>query len=61
MSEKTELLRVEFHKDAMRVAKKANPLDFIVSELGAIVERMPSSLMADVHTAQKITVTFTTE
>jgi len=56
-----ELLKVEFHKDAMRVARKANPLDFIVSELGAIVERMPSHLLIDVQTAQKITVTITTE
>jgi len=58
---KTELLRVEFHKDAMRLTKGANPLDFIVSELGAIVERMPSSLLMDVKTAAKIVVTISTE
>jgi len=58
---KPELLKVEFHKDAMRIAKGENPLHFVVSEVGAIIERMPQELMIEVITARKITVVISTE
>jgi len=58
---KAELLKVEFHKDAIRIAKGDNPLQFVVAEVGAIIERMPRELMIEVITARKITVIILTE
>lgn len=52
------LLRVEFPREALRVAD--NPLDFILHELGAIIERMPPELRVDVNTARAIRVTIET-
>ena len=54
-----ELLRVEFSREQLRLTDQ--PLQFVVHELGAIIERMPADLALDVHTANKIIVTITTE
>lgn len=48
-----------FPLEALRASDR--PLEFVMHELGAIIERMPADLRADVNTAHSITVTFTTE
>ena len=58
----SELLKVVFHKDAIKAAKGMKPLEFVVRELGAIVERgIPPNLQLDIDTANSFTVTITTE
>lgn len=53
------LLRVEFPREALRATD--NPLQFVVHELGAIVERMPRELALQVNTARIVRVVITTE
>jgi hypothetical protein len=48
------LLRVEFDRNALNVTD--SPLQFVVHELGAIVERAPEGLKLEINTAKKITV-----
>jgi hypothetical protein len=48
------LLRVEFDRSALNVTD--TPLQFVVHELGAIVERAPEGLKLEINTARKITV-----
>ena len=48
------LLRVEFDRSALNVTD--SPLQFVVHELGAIVERAPEGLKLEINTARKITV-----
>lgn len=59
MSASSQLLRVEFLREALSCTDL--PLQFIVHELGAIVERMSRDLAVDVNTANKIIVIITTE
>lgn len=56
---KEPLLKVEFKRDSLNLTD--NPLQFVVGELGSIVERMPDGLKLEVNTAQKITVEIYTE
>lgn len=53
------LLKVEFKRDSLNLTD--SPLQFVVHEVGAIVERMPDELKLEVNTAQKITVMIFTE
>lgn len=53
------LLVVEFKRDSLNLTD--SPLQFVMHELGAIVERMPDELKLEVNTAQKIRVVFYTE
>lgn len=53
------LLRVEFPHEALRATD--NPLQFVIHELGAIVERMPRELALQVNTARIVRVIITTE
>lgn len=48
------LLRVEFDRNALNATD--TPLQFVVHELGAIVERAPEGLKLEINTARKITV-----
>lgn len=57
--EPDQLLRAEFPRECLRATD--NPLQFVVHELGAMVERMPRDLAVQVNTASKIVVTITTE
>lgn len=53
------LLRVVFDRNALNVTD--SPLQFVVHELGAIVERAPEGLKLEINTASKITVMIFTE
>ena len=48
------LLKVEFDRNALNVTD--SPLQFVVHELGAIVEKAPEGLKLEINTAKKITV-----
>jgi hypothetical protein len=48
------LLKVVFDRDALNVTD--SPLQFIVHEVGAIVEKAPEGLKLEINTAKKITV-----
>lgn len=48
------ILRVEFDRNALNVTD--SPLQFVVHELGAIVEKAPEGLKLEINTAKKITV-----
>ena len=48
------LLRVEFDRNALNVTD--SPLQFVIHELGAIVERAPDGLKLEINTSRKITV-----
>jgi hypothetical protein len=48
------LLKVEFDRASLNVTD--SPLQFVVHELGAIVERAPEGLKLEINTAKKITV-----
>ena len=56
---KEPLLRVEFKRDSLNLTD--TPLQFVMHELGAIVEKMPDQYKLEVNTAQKITVVIYTE
>lgn len=53
------LLRVEFKRDSLNLTD--SPLQFVMHELGAIVEQMPDEYKLEVNTAQKITVSIFVE
>ncbi len=53
------LLRVEFDRNALNVTD--SPLQFVIHELGAIVEKAPEHLKLEINTARKITVAIYTE
>jgi len=53
------LLHVEFKRDSLNLTD--NPLQFVMHELGAIIEHMPEGLQLEVNTAQKITVMIYTQ
>lgn len=53
------LLKVEFDRSSLNVTD--SPLQFVVHELGAIVERAPEGLKLEINTAKKITVLIYTE
>lgn len=57
MSEQLDepLLRVVFDRNALNVTD--SPLQFVVHELGAIVEKAPEHLKMQINTAKRITVT----
>lgn len=59
MSEPSQLVRIEFTRDMLRVTD--NPIQFVAHEITSIFERMPEDLRVDVMTASKVVVTVTTE
>lgn len=62
MSAPDELLRVEFHRDSLKMARDQDPLMFCLNEIQAILERdRPPEIALYLSTAKKITVTITTE
>lgn len=48
------LLRVAFDRNALNVTD--SPLQFVVHELGAIVDRAPDHLKLEINTAKRIEV-----
>ena len=56
---KEPLLRVSFDRSSLNITD--TPLQFVLHELGAIVEKIPEDLRLEVATAQRIWVTIETE